>query len=72
MWVNKASYNGLSVLPCGNGNYSRPDFRGTLKEDFHRLVKSLRSTDFSMVFKPDDTTDLHAEAACSGGACSIV
>ncbi|HEX8039838.1 MAG TPA: hypothetical protein VF490_11845 [Chryseosolibacter sp.] len=72
MWENKASYNGLSVLPYDNGSYSQAPFEDITKEEFETLEKSLREIDLSMVFEPDDTTDLQAEAACAGGACSIV
>jgi ribonucleoside-triphosphate reductase (thioredoxin) len=72
MWENKASYNGLSVLPYDNGSYSQAPFEDITPEHFEKLVKSLTEIDLSMVFEPDDTTDLQAEAACSGGACTIV
>ena len=72
MWENKASYNGLSVLPFDNGSYSQAPFEDIQKSDFERLVKSLSEIDLSKVFEPDDATDLQAEAACAGGACAIV
>lgn len=72
MWQNKASYNGLSVLPFDNGSYSQAPFEDISKEDFEKLAKSLTEIDLSMVFEPDDATDLQAEAACAGGACTIV
>jgi ribonucleoside-diphosphate reductase alpha chain len=72
MWENKASYNGLSVLPFDSGSYSQAPFEDIGKEDFDRLVKSLSEIDLSMVFEPIDTTDLQAEAACAGGACTIL
>ena len=71
MWENKASYNGLSVLPFDNGNYKQAPFEDITHEVFERLEGSLRDLDLSRVFEPDDVTDLHAEAACAGGACTI-
>jgi ribonucleoside-diphosphate reductase alpha chain len=71
MWENKASYNGLSVLPFDNGNYKQAPFEDINKEVFERLEKSLKDLDLSKVFEPDDVTDLQAEAACAGGACTI-
>lgn len=71
MWENKASYNGLSVLPFDNGNYRQAPFEEITQEDFMTLEKSLRELNLSNVFEPDDSTDLQAEAACAGGACSI-
>jgi ribonucleoside-triphosphate reductase (thioredoxin) len=71
MWENKASYNGLSVLPYDNGNYKQAPFEDITQEVFEGLESSLRDIDLSKVFEPDDVTDLQAEAACAGGACTI-
>ncbi len=72
MWQNKASYNGLSVLPFDNGNYKQAPFEDISKEEFEILEHSLRAIDLTMVIEVDDETDHKAEAACAGGACSIV
>lgn len=71
MWKNKASYNGLSVLPFDNGNYKQPPFEDITHAQFRELEHSLHAIDLSKVFEPDDATDLQAEAACAGGACVI-
>jgi ribonucleoside-triphosphate reductase len=71
MWENKASYNGLSVLPFGSGNYRQAPFEDIGKEVFESLENSLKELDLSKVFEPDDVTDLQAEAACAGGACTV-
>ena len=71
MWANKASYNGLSVLPYDNGNYKQPPFEDIGRQRYEELEKSLRNINLGQVFEPDDTTDLQAEAACAGGACVI-
>jgi ribonucleoside-diphosphate reductase alpha chain len=71
MWTNNASYNGLSVLPYDNGNYRQAPFEDITKEIFESLESSLKDLDLSRVFEPDDATDLQAEAACAGGACTI-
>jgi ribonucleoside-diphosphate reductase alpha chain len=71
MWENKASYNGLSVLPFDNGNYRQAPFEDISKEVFESLEHSLKDLDLSKVFEADDVTDLQAEAACAGGACTI-
>ena len=72
MWENKASYNGLSVLPFDNGNYKQAPFEDISREQFEKLEKSLKSIDLSGVYEEDDETDHKAEAACAGGACQIV
>lgn len=71
MWENKASYNGLSVLPFDNGNYRQAPFEDISQEVFETLESSLKDLDLSKVFESDDVTDLQAEAACAGGACTI-
>lgn len=71
MWKNKASYNGLSVLPYDNGNYKQPPFEDIARERFEELELALSNIDLSKVYEPDDATDLQAEAACAGGACVI-
>jgi ribonucleoside-diphosphate reductase alpha chain len=72
MWENKASYNGLSVLPFDNGNYQQAPFEDITMDEFLKLEKSLKELDLSNVLERDDETALHAEAACAGGACAIV
>jgi ribonucleoside-diphosphate reductase alpha chain len=72
MWENKASYNGLSVLPFDNGSYRQAPYEDITKEQFESLEQSLREIDLKNVYETDDETDHKAEAACAGGACAIV
>jgi ribonucleoside-triphosphate reductase (thioredoxin) len=72
MWENKASYNGLSVLPYDAGNYKQAPFEDITHEQFEALEKSLRAIDLTQVYEADDETDHQAEAACAGGTCAIV
>jgi len=72
MWENKASYNGLSVLPFDNGNYKQAPFEDISESQFNEMEKSLKSIDLTLVYEADDETDHKAEAACAGGACAIV
>lgn len=72
MWSNKASYNGLSVLPFDTGNYRQAPFEDITEAHFKELEKSLKSIDLTQVYEHDDETDHKAEAACAGGACQIV
>lgn len=72
MWENKASYNGLSVLPFDSGNYKQAPFEDITKEEFLELEKSLKSLDLRDVVETDDHTDHKAEAACAGGECQVV
>ena len=72
MWENKASYNGLSVLPFDNGNYKQAPFEDITEEQFSRLEQSLKVIDLTHVLELDDETDHKAEAACAGGSCTLV
>jgi ribonucleoside-diphosphate reductase alpha chain len=72
MWKNKASYNGLSVLPFDNGNYKQAPFEDITEQQFKQLEQSLKSIDLTAVYEADDETDHKAEAACAGGACQVV
>ncbi len=72
MWANKASYNGLSVLPFDNGNYRQAPFTDITAADYTDLIRRLHALDLSQVYEDDDTTEHTAEAACAGGACALV
>lgn len=72
MWENKASYNGLSVLPFDSGNYKQAPFEDISESQFKELEKSLKAINLTEVVEMDDHTDHKAEAACAGGACQVV
>ncbi len=72
MWKNKASYNGLSVLPFDSGNYKQAPFEDISKSQFEALERNLKAIDLTDVIENEDETDHKAEAACAGGACAIV
>jgi ribonucleoside-diphosphate reductase alpha chain len=72
MWENKASYNGLSVLPFDSGNYKQAPFEDISREQFLQMENSLKQIDLTGVYENEDETDHKAEAACAGGACQLV
>ena len=72
MWQNKASYNGLSVLPHDNGNYKQAPFTDTDKVTYEQMVSRLHQIELSEVFEKEDLTDHSGEAACAGGACAVI
>jgi len=72
MWKSRKFYNGLSVLPYSNHTYTQAPFEDCNKEDFERLLKSLKNVDLTKVIELQDNTNLSGEAACAGGACEIV
>jgi ribonucleoside-triphosphate reductase len=72
MWKNRKFYNGLSVLPYNGGTYTQAPFEDCTKEDYERLVNTLKDVDLTRVIESQDNTDLRGEVACAGGACEIV
>jgi ribonucleoside-diphosphate reductase alpha chain len=72
MWSEKDYYNGLSVLPYSNHTYKQSPFEDCTKEEYDRLMDSLKDVDLSKIVELDDDTDLSGELACAGGACVIV
>jgi ribonucleoside-triphosphate reductase len=71
MYENRSSYNGISVLPYDGGTYRQAPFESITKEEYERLVGQLNDIDLTKVYEKNDSTNLAAEAACSGGACDV-
>jgi ribonucleoside-triphosphate reductase len=72
MWENKEYYNGLSVLNYDGGTYIQAPFSDCTKEEYEKLMTTLKDVDLSKIVELDDDTDLSGELACAGGACVIV
>ena len=71
MWENRASYNGLSVLPFDGGTYTQAPFEDCSKETYEAMMASLKDIDLTRVTEEEDNTDLKGEVACAGGACEV-
>lgn len=71
MWVNKDYYNGLSVLPYNGGTYKQMPFSDCTKEEFEKLMLSLKNVDLTKVIEIQDNTKLNDQLACSGNNCEI-
>ncbi len=71
MWGNKATFNGLSVLPKDNGSYVQAPFTDCTKEEFEMMMSSLKDIDLSKVIEIDDNTEHSQEPSCAGGTCDI-
>jgi len=72
MWENRATYNGLSVLPFSDHTYKQAPFEDCTKEEYENLACSLREVDIAKVVEFDDNTNLTGELACSGGSCEVI
>jgi ribonucleoside-triphosphate reductase len=62
----------LSVLPYSNHTYKQAPYEDCTKEDYERLLTTLKNVDLKKVIELQDNTDLRGEAACSGNQCEIV
>lgn len=71
MWQNKATYNGLSVLPYDYGTYKQPPFEDITEDEFNNMAKMLNNIDLTKVVETADNTDLKGEVACTGNSCEI-
>lgn len=71
MWENRDYYNGLSVLPYDGGTYIQAPFTDCTKEEYDRLIGTLKNVDLSKIIEVDDNTDLSGEVACGAGGCEI-
>ena len=71
LWDNRKFYNGLSVLPFDGHTYVQAPFTDCTEEEYNALMETLKEVDLSKVVELEDMTDLAAEAACAGGACTV-
>ena len=71
MWENRASYNGLSVLPHSEHSYVQAPFEDCDVETYDLMMKSLVNVELTNVLEYQDNTDLQGELACSGGSCEV-
>ena len=71
MWSEKEYYNGLSVLPYSNHSYKQAPFEDCAKEEYEKLMETLKDVDLSKIVELDDDTDLSGELACAGNSCEI-
>jgi ribonucleoside-diphosphate reductase alpha chain len=72
MWKSRKFYNGLSVLPYSNHTYKQAPYEDCTKEEYEKLLKSLRNVDLTKVIELQDNTNLSGELACANGSCEIV
>jgi ribonucleoside-diphosphate reductase alpha chain len=71
MWSNRDYYNGLSVLNYDGGSYIQAPFTDCTKEDYEKLMETLKDVDLSKIVELDDNTNLMGEIACGSAGCEI-
>jgi len=71
MWLNRRSYNGLSVLPFSDHSYVQAPFEDCTEEEYEALIPLLKNVTLDDVVEETDETDLQGEIACAGGSCEV-
>ena len=71
MWLNRNSYNGLSVLPHSDHTYVQAPFEDCSKDEYEKLLPKLKSINLDLITEENDETNLSGELACAGGSCEI-
>ena len=71
MWLNRKSYNGLSVLPFSDHSYVQAPFEDCTEEEYNSLSQLLKRIDLDLIIEEQDETNLSGELACAGGSCEI-
>jgi ribonucleoside-diphosphate reductase alpha chain len=72
MWLNRRSYNGLSVLPFSDHTYVQAPFEDCTEEEYESLLQFVKRVDLDLIREQEDNTDLQGEIACAGGSCEII
>ncbi len=71
MWLNRKSYNGLSVLPFSDHTYIQAPFEDCTEEEYNSLSQLMKRIDLDLIIEEQDETNLSGELACAGGSCDI-
>lgn len=76
LWKHRDSFTGVSLLPDdGDTIYSFAPFEAvrteTQERRWNELIMNYRPVDYYSMLEAEDGTNITAEPACSGGACSI-
>jgi len=71
MWLNRKSYNGLSVLPHSGHTYVQAPFEDCTIGEYETLLKYVKRIDLDLIIEEQDETNLTGELACAGGSCEI-
>lgn len=73
MWENRTSFNGLSCLPYDGGTYADAPFQEIDEQTYLQRLTIVEAKPIILtnIIEEEDKTELTAEPACAGGACSI-
>jgi len=71
MWLNRKSYNGLSVLPHSDHTYVQAPFEDCSEIEYQSLLQQVKRIELDLIREQEDETNLTGELACAGGSCEI-
>jgi len=72
MWVNRESYNGISLLPYDGGTYVQAPFEEISEERYNELKAELPNVNLFDVQYGKESKDERVQVlACSGGQCEL-
>jgi hypothetical protein len=71
MWVNRYSYSGIAVFPYDNGTFSQAIYETITEDKYREMTSHIRPIDLTQVQAAAKDTNLAAEPACAGGACTF-
>lgn len=72
MWMNRESYNGISLLPYDGGTYVQAPFEEISKEEYERLAAEIPQVDLYDVTYGKQTKDERVQVlACVGDSCTL-
>jgi ribonucleoside-diphosphate reductase alpha chain len=71
MWLNRDTYNGLSVLPYWGGTYAQAPFQDITEQEYNERIQTLKELDLTKVTEASDNVEFGQAVACGGGACEV-
>ena len=72
MWLNRMSYNGLTLLFEDDNVYDQLPFEKCSKEKYEELIKYASKIDVNKIEEKHNDNNEYLEPACSGGSCEII
>jgi len=71
VWDNIKVINGMTFYRYDGGDYPQRPFEECTEETYNTLLNLAKNIDITKIKEDQDDTTLFAEAACSGGSCTI-
>lgn len=72
METHRDEYASIAVLPYDGGTYVQAPHESIDKDTYEAMASHIKHLDLTELVEEDDFTDLQGEAACAGGACTVV